>query len=302
MNSGVYKLCWADCEVYYIGASTDLSGRKSQHYYDLRVCRHHNHTVQTTYQEYGYPEFEILTLCETKEDLYENEKFHLEQAIGDPFCANVYFDPKGKGKIMPEEHKRMLMEINKGRVASEETRRKISEAHKGRTVSEETRGKISESAKAKVFSQTHKDNISKAISGRKHYKAKKVINTETGEVYGCLEEIVLSGLVPYAQSSFRCILNGTIKTNPTPYEYLDVYEANGNKKREDRVRVRPNAKKVINTETGEIYECSKDIVALGLSDKAYSNLRSILSGHIKSNPTPYMYLDNYEKGIACTKI
>lgn len=109
------------------------------------------------------------------------------------------------GKKHSEETKRVLSDKAKGFKHTEESKIKISEAGKGRVFNEEIRNKISESNKGKVFSKERRLKISIALSGRKipedvvrkrsvkisrgsNYKAKLIINLDTGIYYDCVQD------------------------------------------------------------------------------------------------------------------
>lgn len=269
MNIGVYRLTWSTCPKVYYGASKNLRQRKSRHFCDLKKGRHDSPLVQEAYEEHGMPEFEVLLTCE-KEDLDYYEGVLLKLAEGEGNSLNKNFDPTGKGKVPTEEH-----------------RKKQSAAMKGR-----------------VFSDAHIENLRIANLGEKNPmfgkflgknpSAKKVIDTETGDIFDSAKELVLAGKVNLNYAAFSAALVGK-SPNLTPYEYLNTYIANGNKKREARVKRKPGAREVININTLEVYSSAKEVYTLGLTGMQYINFLTKLNGIAKTNPTPFMYLENYNK-------
>ena len=106
-------------------------------------------------------------------------------------------------KVVSEETKRKISNSLTGFRHTEESKIKISKGLTGRPVSEETKRKISEANIGNVFSDERRNNISKSLTGRKLskecldkrsksisrgkcYKARLVINTETGIFYDCI--------------------------------------------------------------------------------------------------------------------
>jgi group I intron endonuclease len=137
------------------------------------------------------------------------------------------------GKKHSKETKKKLSDIFKGFKHTEEAKNKISESLKGRIVTKETRNKISESNKGTVFSEDRKEKISKALTGRKipkevlikrsktisrggNYKARLIINIETGIYYDCIQDAADS--VNMNRSTLNNYLCGNRK-NKTSFIY-----------------------------------------------------------------------------------
>jgi DNA-binding NtrC family response regulator len=98
-----------------------------------------------------------------------------------------------KGTKQSEETIKKRVEKIKGKKRSEESKQKMSEKHKGKKMSEEARKKMSES------------------------KSKKVINTETGEIYNSVTE--MCKILGLNRSTITNRLSGHLKNN-TPFQYL----------------------------------------------------------------------------------
>jgi len=119
---------------------------------------------------------------------------------------------KNKGKKLSEETKQKLRKPK-----SKEARRKMSESMKGRKKSEETKQKMSEAQTGKKQSEETKKKRSESMKGSKNHKSKKVINTETNEIYNTAKE--LCDILGLNYGTMISRLSGNIKNN-TPFKYL----------------------------------------------------------------------------------
>jgi hypothetical protein len=125
---------------------------------------------------------------------------------------------------MSENHKGQIA-WNKGKtgVYSEDTIKKISDANIGKKHSDNTKKKMSDSHKSKKEGFVHPlkgkkpkyDTIKKLIENNAN--AKKVINTETNEVYNSLSD--LCRILALNRSTMGCKLSGHLKNN-TPFKYI----------------------------------------------------------------------------------
>jgi group I intron endonuclease len=162
---------------------------------------------------------------------------------------------------------------------SENVKLKISKFNKGKKISEEQKVKISKARKGIVFTEEHKKNISKFhadVSGSKNGHARKVICLETREVFGSIREA--SDKYKIGQTNISSCCSGKVKTSggyhwlyftegmqlPTKEELEEIIK----KEKEDLLFIRSNcqkgkmmgkenpiARKIICTETNEIFEC-----------------------------------------------
>jgi hypothetical protein len=117
-----------------------------------------------------------------------------------------------KGMKFSEEHKKKLSESKKN--MSEETKKKIGESMKGKKLSEEHKKKISESKKN--MSEETKKKMSESRKASKHSQVRKVINIETGEIYGCAKEVAEIFNIKYI--TLYGYLTNKLK-NKTPFRY-----------------------------------------------------------------------------------
>ena len=142
--SGIYKItCLANGKVY-IGQSSNLSKRITDHKWMFVKGNHKSIPLQEAYNQYGPNNFtyEIVEYC-PKEQLEERERFYLTQ-YGWPNPDKMFNVENGgnKGKKLGEETKEKIRQAHIGFKVSEETKRKISKTTTGKKLSEETRNKI----------------------------------------------------------------------------------------------------------------------------------------------------------------
>jgi len=141
---GVYLIKNVVTNEYYIGGSSDLWKRKTQHFNYLKQNKHHCKRLQESYNKYGLDNFthEMLETC-TIENLIIREQYYLDTMPIDS-CLNTLrtaFSFQGEnhpmfGRTHDEEARLKIIEARSKQVIShsEETRRKIGEANKGRPV------------------------------------------------------------------------------------------------------------------------------------------------------------------------
>jgi group I intron endonuclease len=260
---GIYKIN-SPSEKVYIGQSEDIEARWND-YINLRNCKNQRRLLNS-FIYYGVENhtFEIIKECEPEElNYYERHYQEYYDVIGE-YGLNCVLTNVGdkkkvfsdetrkkqseaqtgrkhsdehrrknseanKGKKLSEEHIRKVAEANKGKKRSEDTRKKNSEARKGKKASEETRKKMSEARKGdnhimfgKNQSEETKQKMSETIkkkyeSGYMNPRSKKVINTETNEIYNTAKE--MCEILGLNYSTMRCKLNGS-RENKTPFRYL----------------------------------------------------------------------------------
>ena len=140
-----------DYEPFYIGKGSN--GRLYDHLYKRkRNIKHNRHF----YNKISKIQRECCVdpiIVKVKEIITEEISLDLEIAmittIGrydlkkGPLCNLTDGGEGVSGKIVTEETRKKLSEINKGLIVSEETKKKISMSKKGHIVTEETRRKIS---------------------------------------------------------------------------------------------------------------------------------------------------------------
>jgi group I intron endonuclease len=196
---GIYKITNPK-ESIYIGKSLDIKRRFVS--YKHLSCKGQI-KIYRSLIKYGYENhiFEILEICD------ENELNSKERYWQDFYDA---INRKNMNLKLTES------DDKSGRL-SEETKLKISLNHGrgmlGKNHSQEVKDKIRDAHKGRIFTEDHIENL-KLNSART--KSRKVINTETGEIFNTIKEGAESiGMKAY---SLVWRLRGRIK-NKTPFEY-----------------------------------------------------------------------------------
>jgi len=209
-----------------------------------------------------------------------------------------------------------------GYIMSEESKKKMGKAKSGenchwfgKAKTQEERDAISARNSGEnhpmfgtKHTQAHRDKISKSNMGKKHtpqalenmreaqknapkgansFFAKKVINTQTLEVYSWAEEVCdITGLRLDTIREYMCLTSKT--KNPTFYMYLEDYEKYG---AQEPWVTKLTRKEVIDTKTLEVYSSLKET-----SEKLkinYSYLGRMLKGK-RINTTSLMYKKEYD--------
>lgn len=199
---GIYKITSPSDKVY-IGQSINIENRIKK--YASCSCKLQVR-LHSSIKKYGWDShcFEIIEECSV-EELNSKERYWQDHydCIGKKGLNCFLTNSNELRKVLSDEMKSKMSNSAKGFKHSEESIQKIIKGLIGRPVSIETRLKMSESNKGTVFSQERKDKISKALTGRKipkevlekrsksisgekSYRAKIVLNTQTGIYYGCI--------------------------------------------------------------------------------------------------------------------
>ena len=151
--SGIYKIVCRDNSMFYIGKSSNILMRFSNHISRLKNNKHDNSSIQNCYNKYGEGslDFQILVYCI---DPYMTE---LEQKLIDFFWEDDLFLNQNKssssppisksrywlGKHLSDETKRKISLANINRKLPQEAIEKTRQFHLGRKRSQETCSNIS---------------------------------------------------------------------------------------------------------------------------------------------------------------
>lgn len=316
---GIYKITSPKGRIY-IGQSIDLK-KRCRNYKNLTCV---NQTkIYNSIKKHGWEShiFEIIEEC-SEEELNCRERYW--QDLYDVLNGGLNLVLQECGSLRAEisEETRLKMSIfHTGKIISESTRGKLREANKGeknamyglrgenhpasnyKPTEEQVRKQI-ETYKAnltperlKIMSERVKgennpmygkgfkgeDNPMFGKMGELHPKSEIYINLETGVFYFGKKE-ASNSLSNVGLAAFRNMLSGR-DLNKTPIVKVEDYENGVAKYNESR-----DLKKVINTETKEIYKSINIVSKLHNTDKI--KLRNMLSGHTK-NKTNFMFLEDF---------
>ena len=193
---GIYKMYWDNNDYYYYGQSVNLRSRFSGHLYDMKKNKHNNSRIQNVYNKYGKPKFEICELC-SPEELNHKEGLYLKEHFGKDNCCNLTQDSYScKQRARNEVCINKLIEYTKskdikgsknpfyGMKHSEETKRLISEARKGKKYP-----KLSEAKKGTIVREETRKLLSNMRKYDGSWKARIVLDTNTGVFYSCAKEV-----------------------------------------------------------------------------------------------------------------
>jgi group I intron endonuclease len=227
--TGIYKIT-NPVGAVYIGESKDIYKRWNRDYKYL-ICKGQR-KLYNSFVKYGVENhtFEIIKECKIEEiPYYERHYQEYYNVLDREFGLNLkYTNVCEKKQVYSEESCKKMSESKKGKpswnkgktgIYSEETLKKMSESAKN--MSENHKRKLSEKAKGKIFSDTHRKKIGDSKKGSKNVNSKKVINTETNEIYDTAKEMCEILGLKYCTMIDR--LNGRRK-NKTPFRYLDTIQ------------------------------------------------------------------------------
>lgn len=160
VKAGIYRIQSVfRQEKFYIGSSSNLKRRETEHWGDLRANRHYNSKLQRYYNKYGAGSLIFIIIEEVPIDfLIEREQYYLD-TLHPWFNINILANStlgvkrskltrdkisKGnKGKKRTPEQIEANRLRNIGRIQSPESIKKRSISTMGHVVTEETRRKIS---------------------------------------------------------------------------------------------------------------------------------------------------------------
>ena len=201
--SGVYKIVNKINGKIYVGSAIDLKARKRTHFNKLKLNKHPNSHLQSSYNKYKKDNFvfEIIKYVEDKDKLIETEQYWIDKLN---VCdKNIGYNkrPKAESNLgikMSDETKKKLSELNKGennsfygKCHTEETKKKMSLNHPdvsgengyfyGKKHTEEAKRKNSEAHKGKKLSDEQKEKISIKTRGENNPQS-KITETDIIEI------------------------------------------------------------------------------------------------------------------------
>lgn len=202
----------------YIGATENFHKRMIVHYGYLRNKKHCNRLLQKEYDDFGKENLvcDIISEFENKNDCYRSEKYMTDCVLkmDSSICLNLI---SGGSDTINKASQAFSKKLKNDPEARRQFSIRNSRVNKGRKWSQEYKDKMSEATKGKVVSEETKQKIREAHKGEKGNNAKKVINTETGKVYGCLKDAVQDSGIKY--DTLRAMVSGR-NTNKTSFKWL----------------------------------------------------------------------------------
>jgi hypothetical protein len=167
IKSGIYKILHKDSGNFYIGSSSNINHRFSQHRSDLNKNRHHSPRLQNTWNKYGkdFFEFSVVEYVENLNLLIEKEQEYLNS-------------------LSPVYNVRIIAESNKGIIRKEETKNKISDTLKKMNI-------VPPSRKGSNWSEGQREKMEKYHKNNKGTLSGKVsaYDTETSSMVIIEKEI-----------------------------------------------------------------------------------------------------------------
>lgn len=201
---GIYKITSPSGRIY-IGQAVNICIRFST--YRKLKCKMQPR-LYSSFKKYGVENhvFQVIDICNT-DQLNDRERYW--QDFYNVLCKTglncILTATNEKKKVISQEVKdkirlktkmykhtpeavEKIRKSSTGRVFSEETKKKISESQIGKMVSKNTCDKISKALKGRKIPKEVLAKRSISISGGKNWRAKTIIDLETGIFYECITE------------------------------------------------------------------------------------------------------------------
>ena len=164
MNSGIYQIKNTVNGKIYVGSTTNMRRRWTDHRSKLFRGKHGNSHLQSAWNKYGSASimFEVLELC-NKELLTVREQCWIDTTRAWPDGYNIRpIAESSRGLVWTEDRKT----AHKLRLSDPVTREKLAAAKRGRSPSDETRNKMSRSADGKPKSEATRVKMQIAAQNR----------------------------------------------------------------------------------------------------------------------------------------
>ena len=263
---GIYKITSPN-ERIYIGQTRDFKSRCSDYKSLDKIIKQRR--LYNSFIKYGIEThiIEFIESCEIEElNIYERK-------------WQDYYDVTSKKGLNCV----LVRTEEKPYVMTEESRLKRSKVHKGKIVSQETRDKLSILRKGVKLHPDHALAISKGSK-----IAKIVLDVSSGIFYDSVAEV--GRTFNLDRKVLANQLSGSTKNN-TQFEYIDLNKNGKGRAFESNHKYKPQRRKIINTETNEIFDHIK--LAADSINMKISTLNAKLTGQNK-NDTNFKYLNKNE--------
>lgn len=198
----------------YIGITIHLSRRINTHLYTLKKSNHGNKYIQIDYDKYGWDSFvvDVIDTYDNKFDAARAEKYFTDYIFrkNKDICYNIV---SGGLDIVPQISKLRIEKLKTDPESMDKLKLWFQKANTGKVLSEETKNRIRQKAIGRKASKETKLKMRASHKGEKGSKAKKVIDVNTGIVYGCLKDASISLNINY--DTLRARVNGynNVKTS-----------------------------------------------------------------------------------------
>jgi group I intron endonuclease len=206
MTGYIYKMSWVDCPFYYIGQTINVKARMREHLTKLKRGAHGNKKIQSVYNRYGIPVFQIIEQCSVNALNAAEQKYLTEMKSDSNSCNIYFFASSANGYKWSEEKKRKHSQILKDRVSRGFKPPSLfgkDNPFYGRKHSEESITKMKKIKEGKRM-------------GGENPKAIIVLNCETGIFYDCIKHA--SETTMYSAMYLVRMLSGDRK-NKTSFIY-----------------------------------------------------------------------------------
>ena len=168
---GIYRIYFIGSNKSYIGLSKGFKGRKIQHLRELKKGTHFNIHLQRAFKKYGEDNvrIELIEECD-KTELTQKEKYYIE--IFDSFKNGFNLTTGGENCNISDDVKKRISEKHKGKIVKEETRQKLRQINLGKKKSPETCAKLKETLKNIILTDEQRQKIIKAVSYKRSAETK----------------------------------------------------------------------------------------------------------------------------------
>lgn len=184
----------------YIGVCGWYPQRINKHKSDLKNGKHSNTYLQNEYNKHGESEFvyDVVGEYTSRIDAIRVEKYYIDVIFGlnKDVCFNIL---KGGSDVTEQIRRRYKQRLSEEPELRARVSANMSKIHKGKVLSDETKNKIRDKAIGRKASAQTKLKMGDRKRGGNNTKARKVVDTSTGKIYGCLKDAVPDFYMSYEQ-------------------------------------------------------------------------------------------------------